>query len=263
MRNLKFEFPQWNAPANVKSMVTTRGGGFSRGAYSEFNLATHVGDDFEAVMRNRNLLGQYLPSSPIWLNQVHGVSVFNAVDVTISEVPPNADAVVTNKPNQVLSIMTADCLPILFAHKSGVVIGAAHAGWRGLCNGVIENTVSEMIKVLNQMEIRNNPADILVWLGPSIGQNDFEVGREVFDSFMNVAKDPNRVNSCFRPQATSGKYLADLHKLAKIRLSELEIANISETSDCCFKQKENYFSFRRDKVTGRFASLIWIDSKSS
>lgn len=261
MNSLKFEFPQWDVPTNVKSMVTTRSGGFSMGAYSEFNLAMHVGDEVEVVERNRNLLVQHLPSNPIWLNQIHGVTVFNAIDESTFDVPPDADAVVTNKPNQVLSIMTADCLPILFTHKDGVVIGAAHAGWRGLCNGVIENTVSEMIKVLNQMDIGNNPQDILVWLGPSIGQNYFEVGQEVFDSFMSVARDQNKVKSCFKSHITSGKYLADLHGLAKIRLSELGITKIYESSNCCFKQKENYFSFRRDKVTGRFASLIWISPK--
>lgn len=261
MSNLKFIYPQWSPSSNVKALVTTRVGGGSKGPYSGLNLATHVGDDLRDVILNRNLLSKNLPASPIWLNQVHGVTVFDASKNNFFNDPVTADAVVTTQSNQVLSIMTADCLPILFAHKEGLVVGAAHAGWRGLCGGIIENTISELMNQLSAKGVDAKISDLSVWLGPCIGQKHFEVGQDVFDAFMFADANKGDISSCFSPLATSGKYLADLHSLAKIRLKHLGIQDISETQSCCFEEKENYFSYRRDKVTGRFATLIWIEPK--
>lgn len=251
--------PEWPTPTKVKSLLTNRVGGFSKNGFSSFNLATHVGDDIESVQKNRELLANYLPSQPIWLNQVHGIEVFNAVELLNSDVVPTADAIVTNKSKQVLAIMTADCVPILFTSKNGSVVGAAHAGWRGLCGGVIENTVEKINVLLDSMKLSNEKEGIAVWLGPSIGPKRFEVGREVFDSFIRADAHKGDVSSCFTSLGVSGKYLADLHALAKIRLSYLGINKVYEDSRCCFEDERHYFSYRRESVTGRFASLIWIE----
>ena len=251
--------PDWSTPSKVKSLLTTRVGGYSKDGFSSFNLATHVGDDLESVQKNRELLTRHLPSNPIWLNQVHGIEVFNATEFSNNELVPTADAIVTNKSKQVLAILTADCAPILFASKNGSVVGAAHAGWRGLCAGVIENTVDKIKVLLDSMKLSDEKDDISVWLGPSIGPKRFEVGQEVFDSFIKSDGHKGDVSSCFTSLCISGKYLADLHALAKIRLSYLGIKKVYEDTHCCFEDERYYFSYRRQSVTGRFASLIWIE----
>ena len=258
-QSIKLVTPNWPAPKNVRSIETTRSGGFSKDEFAGFNLATHVGDDPRRVEMNRELLRKYLPSNPVWLNQVHGVAVWNDLQNIGTNEAPTADAAVTNKPNQVLSIMTADCLPILFATTDGSVVGAAHAGWRGLCGGVIEKTVDSIHQHLKEMNIEPNNEELIVWLGTSIGRQNFEVGQEVLDAFLQEDKAKSDIASCFKQANVSGKYLADLHGLAKIRLANLGITRIYGDSHCCFDDKENYFSYRREKTTGRFATLIWIE----
>ena len=240
--------PDWPAPNSVKTAITQREGGFSLDPYYSLNLADHVGDDPKHVQANRALLKQILPNEPIWLKQVHGANVR-----TPNSLPDEADAVVTNKPNEILAIMTADCLPVLFTNKSGGVVGAAHAGWRGLCRGVLENTVKEM----QELSQSDTPADILAWLGPAIGPQAFEVGEDVLDAF-HLAGIPFPLES-FKPIPNkSGKYLANLYLLARGRLESIGLNQIYGGDYCTVNQSKQFFSYRRDGLTGRFASLIWL-----
>ena len=240
--------PKWPAPPQVKTAVTTREGGISQGPYQSLNLGDHVGDDPKCVLENRALLGKFLPNEPIWLKQVHGVKV-STPNARLDE----ADAIVTNKPNEVLAIMTADCLPVLFTFESGDVIGAAHAGWRGLCNGVLENTVKE-IQLLSAASSAEN---ILAWLGPAIGPTSFEVGADVLEAYQD-AKIRFPEQSFVAIPGKPGKYLANLYLLARSRLESVGLHQIYYGDYCTVNQDEQFFSYRRDGVTGRFASLIWI-----
>ena len=242
--------PEWPAPMQVHSAVTYREGGCSRTPYESLNLGDHVGDDPKLVLLNRALLQEYLPNEPIWLNQVHGVSV-STPNARLNE----ADAIVSNQINEVLAIMTADCLPVLFTNHAGTVIGAAHAGWRGLCNGVLENAVRE-IKALSGETSANH---ILAWLGPAIGPRAFEVGEDVLLAFQEAGiAFPDQ---CFVAIASKpGKYLANLYLLARSRLESIGLHQIYGGEYCTVTQKEQFFSYRRDGVTGRFASLIWISN---
>lgn len=234
--------PDWPAPANVKTLQTTRNGGASAAPYASFNLGSHVGDNPLAVSRNRMLLAPFLPSEPVWLNQVHGVSV---ADAGHAGCLPEADASVSTHPGAVCVVMTADCLPILLCDKRGSVVGAAHAGWRSLCDGVIEATVGAM-KV---------PAPTLMaWLGPAIGPSKFEVGDEVRTAF--VAQQPQAAVA-FVPGA-NGKWLADLYQLASLRLNALGITSIYGGDLCTCSDTERFFSYRRDGVTGRMGTFIWL-----
>ena len=245
---IQFLRPEWTVPSQVKAVVTTREGGFSQSPYHSLNLGDHVGDDPKCVLSNRALLSQFLPNEPIWLKQVHGVNV-STPKARINE----ADAIVTNKPNEVLAIMTADCLPVLFANETGDVIGAAHAGWRGLCNGVLENTVKEMQTLSGSSSVKN----MLAWLGPAIGPKAFEVGLDVLNSFQE-AKISFPDQSFIAIPNKPGKYLANLHLLARSRLESMGLHRIYGGDYCTVNQAEQFFSYRRDGVTGRFASLIWI-----
>ena len=242
---LHFIQPDWPAPVNVKALQTTRVGGVSSGAYSSLNLGAHVNDDPVAVAANRQLLSSYLPSEPVWVNQVHGVEV---IDAAVSSCLQNADASFATKPNVVCVTMTADCLPVLLCDKKGSVVAAVHAGWRGLCDGVIEAAVAKM----------QVPASgILAWLGPAIGPNAFEVGNDVRDQFM--AKD-SRAELAFKKHGD--KWLCDLYLIAKQRLNTLGVpgiygAGVNENF-CTYTDKERFFSFRRDNATGRMASMIWL-----
>ncbi|QLI80706.1 peptidoglycan editing factor PgeF [Chitinibacter fontanus] len=240
--------PDWPAPAKVKALQTTRNGfaanhGFSLPPFSRFNLGSHVSDLPEHVAANRALLAQALPQAPAWLNQVHGIAVVDAANVTS---PVDADASYTRSRGVVSVVMTADCLPLLFCDRAGTVVASAHAGWRGLCNGVIEATISKM----------TCPADeILVWLGPAIGPNEFEVGDEVRAAFN--AHDA-AASLAFKAKA-EGKWLADIYLLARQRLHTLGITAIYGGDQCTVTQAETYFSYRRDGQTGRLASLIWLE----
>lgn len=237
--------PNWNAPKQIQAFTTVRNGGVSQAPFDSFNLGSHVNDNLADVMKNRELLVEkfQLPQMPLFLNQTHSTKV---IRLPYTGTDLEADAVYTNQPNQVCLIMTADCLPALFVSKDGKEIAAAHAGWRGLCDGVLEATVAEF---------ECEPAQISVWLGPAIGPNAFQVGNEVIEQF--CAFDPNAEEAFIEDSSTSGKFLGNLYQIAKQRLNKLGIVNIFGGDHCTYTEKEHFFSYRRDKQTGRMASLIW------
>lgn len=251
MPELDFITPNWPAPSNVKALQTTRIGGISQAPYASLNLGAHVNDDAIAVTKNRQLLSPYLPSEPVWVNQVHGL---NVIDAATSSCLQDADASFTIKPNVVCVTMTADCLPVLLCDKSGTVVAAVHAGWRGLCDGVIEAAIQKM---------QVPPTEILAWLGPAIGPNVFEVGSDVREQF--VEKD-SQATLAFKPldNRVADKWLCDLYLIAKQHLNKLgvtEIYGAGVNEDfCTYTDEIRFFSFRRDNVTGRMASLIWLES---
>jgi len=246
--------PTWPAPAPIHALVTTRQGGVSFAPYDSLNLGDHVGDESARVIANRQLLRKYLPAEPIWLKQTHSIQVSTPGSRSLfSSKPYEADAAVTNIPEEVLAIMTADCLPVLLSNDDGTVIGAAHAGWRGLCDGVLENTVSEMLKLSNQTSAIN----FMAWMGPAIGPESFEVGEDVVGRFQECGL--HDMQHCFLPIPNKpGKYLADLYQLARDRLKRVGVISISGGDLCTVLDQEQFFSYRRNGVTGRFASLIWI-----
>jgi YfiH family protein len=234
--------PEWNAPANVRALVTTRSGGVSVGAYGSLNLGDHVGDDPLAVARNRALLRGLLPAEPVWLQQVHGLAV---VDADRAAGTPQGDASVSHRPGTVCAVLTADCLPVLLCDVDGTAVGAAHAGWRGLAGGMIEAAVAAMGVA---------PGRLMAWLGPAIGPQAFEVGGEVREIFM--AHDPAAA-AAFAPHG-QGKWLADIYSLARQRLASLGVQRIAGGGLCTFQDRERFYSYRRDGTTGRMASLIWL-----
>ena len=216
----------------------------SQGAYQSMNLADHVDDDLECVKKNREILSAALNiKQPVWLQQVHGV---NVVDALTAEHHCKADAVFSNQVGEVCNVLTADCLPLLFCNKQGSAVAAAHAGWRGLAEGVIEATVDAM---------QQSNQDIMVWLGPAIGPEKFEVGRDVHDAF--VKKDEKSANAFVR--LDKEHYLADIYHLARLRLNRMGIEHIYGGGLCTFSDEEKFYSFRKNPVTGRMASLIWIE----
>jgi len=241
-----FFIPDWPAPSHIKSMQTLRSGGKSKGKYNSLNLATHVNDEINTVHSNRDLINQYLPSSPHWLNQTHSVDVLKLPSQTL-----NGDASYTIDKNTVCVVQTADCLPLLVTNIDGTIVAAIHAGWRGLLNGVIENTIEKM----NML-----PNELLIWLGPAISQKHFEVGFDVKNSFCEKHSEAEKAFHLISDQ----KWLADIYALAKIRLNLCGVKQIygGSVSDnyCTFTNEVDYFSYRRDGVTGRMASLIWIGS---
>lgn len=234
--------PDWPIPANVRACVTTRAGGVSLEPFDSFNLGDHVGDDPVAVAENRRRLTAELGCQPAWLSQVHGIDVVEADPSAVS----TADASWSATRGLACTIMTADCLPALFCDRAGTRVGAAHAGWRGLAGGVLEATVDAM-GVL--------PAELLVWLGPSIGPQAFEVGPEVREAFL---KDHAEAERAFLPSANAGKYMADIYELARIRLAAKGVTAVYGGGFCTFTDTERFYSYRRNSRTGRLASLIWL-----
>jgi hypothetical protein len=235
--------PDWPAPAGVRALSTTRAGGVSVAPYDSLNLGTHVGDDPANVAANRAQVRRLVPSEPAWLNQVHGTAVVDAASVAGV---PDADASVSRTPGAVCVVMTADCLPVLLCDRAGTVVGAAHAGWRGLHGGVIEATVTAM---------QVAPADVIAWLGPAIGPTAFEVGDEVRAAF--VATDAI-ADAAFKPAGQPGKWLADIYLLARQRLAALGVTAVYGGDCCTVSESRRFFSYRRDGVTGRMASLVWL-----
>lgn len=243
--------PDWPAPARVCAAVSTRSGGISVAPYTSLNLGTHVGDEAMAVAENRNrlrraLLGIFPCGGPQWLNQVHGVNVVEAAaDADVrSRWAPDADAVTTRLSGVPCAVMTADCLPVLFCDQAGTRVAAAHAGWRGLCAGVLEAALAAF----------DHPAEVLCWLGPAIGPDAFEVGPEVRAAFM--AHDA-AAEAAFRPGAP-GKYLADIYELARQRLSAAGVAGVYGGGLCTVTDAARFYSFRRDGRTGRMGSFVWL-----
>jgi YfiH family protein len=249
--------PDWAVPTQIKAFCTTRQGGVSKPPFNTLNLGLNAGDAAADVLQNRSLVRSHLPTEPLWLKQIHGVTVSTpASRNTSSGTPYEADAAVTNIQNEVLAILTADCMPVLFASRGGDVVGAAHAGWRGLSGGVLENTLQQMLALSPGL----SPKDVVVWMGPAIGSTAFEVGEDVLQAFSTQS--PSTLSRAFKPIAGSpGKYLADLYLLAQGRLRSIGIEQIDGGDFCTFNDPKNFFSYRRDKVTGRFASLIWIADK--
>jgi YfiH family protein len=249
MTDIVFIKPNWPAPANVKALQTTRVGGLSQPPYANLNLGTHVNDDPLTVAINRQLLSPHLPSEPVWVNQVHGTRVVDAAQTDCLE---DADAAFTTHPDVVCVTMTADCLPVLLCDEAGTVVAAVHAGWRGLCDGVIESAVNKMA---------TDNSKVLAWLGPAIGPQAFEVGDDVRQQFLQ--KDANAIHA-FKPNGN--KWLCDIYTLAKQRLQRSGITQIYgggvDEDFCTLTDEARFFSFRRDNVTGRMASLIWLDSKA-
>ena len=246
--------PHWPAPATIHSLVTTRQGGVSSSPYDSLNLGDHVGDQPSQVIANRQTLRNQIPTEPIWLKQTHGIEVSTPDSRSHhASNPIVADAAVTNIPDEVLVIMSADCLPVLFSNADGTVIGAAHAGWRGLCDGILENTVSEILMLANQSSAK----ELIAWMGPAIGPESFEVGEDVVGRFQETGL--HDLQKCFLPIAKKpGKYLADIYQLARDRLKKVGVNAIFGGDLCTVTDGERFFSYRRDGVTGRFASLIWI-----
>ncbi len=233
--------PQWPAPARVKSCVTTRAGGVSAGPFASLNLGEHVGDDPVAVAKNRQRLVSLLGCRPAWLSQVHGVAVAEASPDLLVE----ADASWSATPGVACAIMTADCLPALFCDRAGTRVAAAHAGWRGLAAGVLEATLDALAL----------PADqVLVWLGPAIGAQAFEVGAEVREAFIGQHAE---AAEAFSPSHNAGKFMADIYQLARIRLAARGVTAVYG-GDFCTYNDSRFYSYRRSAQTGRFASLIWL-----
>lgn len=268
MSELNFIIPNWPAPANVKALQTTRNGGVSLKPYASLNLGAHVNDDALAVAKNRQLLSRYLPSEPVWVNQVHGVEVIDAAQSTCLQ---NADASFATKKNVVCVTMTADCLPVLLCDNAGTVVAAVHAGWRGLCDGALEASIHAVCRAANI-----TPNQLMAWLGPAIGPNAFEVGAELRAQF--IAKDAQAAQA-FKLRGDKGdKWLCNIYQIAMQRLNNVGVTQIYGATTCKLHDKNhdenheenqgenfctytdevNFFSYRRDNVTGRMASLIWL-----
>ncbi len=252
--------PDWpDAPANIGALASTRKGGVSIGPYDDgqgsggLNLGLHCGDDAAAVQRNRARLQQDLPGRPAWISQVHGIAVADAAAVGPDSPVLVADASIASAPGVVCAVMTADCLPVLLADVDGKVVGAAHAGWRGLAAGVLGETVRAMRAA--------GAGEITAWMGPAIGPAQFEVGADVFDSFMAGAQagEGARIAAAFRPYpGREGKFLADIYALGRLFLARDEVLRVSGGTYCTASDAAQFYSYRRDHVTGRQASLIWL-----
>lgn len=236
--------PQWPVPEGVAACSSTRAGGVSLPPYDSLNLGAHCGDDLTHVEENRRRMfaAGRLPANPVWLEQVHGTEVLRLDGGPYAS--KRADASYSNTPGTVCAVMTADCLPVLFCNNSGTEVAAAHAGWRGLCAGVLEETVACFA---------DRPENIMAWLGPAIGPQAFEVGPEVREAFME--KDAI-ADTAFIP--AGDKYYADIYALARQRLAALGVRQVFGGDRCTFSQKDDFFSYRRDKNTGRMASFIWL-----
>ena len=235
--------PDWPVPANVRALQTTRAGGISKPPYDSLNLGMHVSDAPLDVAANRQRLNRYVPTEPVWLNQVHGIEV---VDASTASCVPDADAAFARTRHTICAVMTADCLPVLLCDQAGTIVAAVHAGWRSLLDGVIEATVQAMNKPGNEL---------LAWLGPAIGPDAFEVGDEVRAAF--IERDA-KAEQAFKP-AVSGKWFGDIFLLGRQRLSNTGVTAVYGGGLCTYHDAKRFFSFRRDEVTGRMASLIWLD----
>jgi polyphenol oxidase len=258
----QFIQPNWHAPRHVHAFMTTRSGGVSQGIYADahgnggLNPATHVSDHPFHVAQNRAIIQAHVPNPPLWLDQTHSTQVF-APDSQIydAQQPPQADAVVLSEAGVVGAIMTADCLPVLFSSADGMVLAAAHAGWRGLLNGVLEQTIAHM-------QARGaSISGVQIWLGAAIGAQSFEVGLDVKDAF--TQHNPSaQTAACFAPHPTRAQhYLADIYALARQRLvnAGVNTALIFGGTHCTVIESEQFYSYRRNGQTGRMACLIWRD----
>ncbi len=246
MSNNQFIYPNWDAPKNILAMTTTRANGFSKGEYSSFNLSLSSKDDSKHVTKNRNKLKQQLnlPNEPCWLSQTHSTNVINGNDYKPSI---SADGLITTTPNTVCAILTADCIPILICSRNGDFVGAIHAGWQGLLNGIIEKAIKKS---------NLNPSDIIAWVGPSISQKFYEVQQDFMNRFINNS--PEYIPA-FSKNTNQDSWQADLKLIAKLKLEKLSIPNIYISPHCTYTEEDLFFSYRRDSETGRIATLIWFE----
>lgn len=237
--------PRWPAPAGVRALSTLRNGGVSQGPWKSFNLAGHVGDRAVDVALNRKRLTEIaaLPGDPVWMDQVHGTAV---IDPARRQAACEADAQTTDQQGVICLVLTADCLPLLICNKSGTRVAAVHAGWRGLAAGVIESTLEYFT---------DSGQDIMVWLGPAIGPQVFEVGDEVRRAFVQADA---AAQEAFLP-GLQGRWLADIYMLARLRLAARGVREVFGGEWCTYSDTGRFFSYRRDGTTGRMASLIWLD----
>lgn len=248
MKSNSFFYPKWDVPSNIKSIQTQRQFGLSNGCFSSFNLSYDVGDDKASVDSNLLVLNSYLPSNPYWLNQIHKNI---AIELPCDKSLLSADAAYTMQKKIVCAVRTADCLPILLTNVNGDFVSAIHSGWRSLASGIIENTLDKI----------NSKSEIIAWLGPSIGNESYEVGQNVFNIFTQY--DPE--SKCGFKKLLTNKYLLNLPKIALAKLRARGVTKLFgggvDESFCTYRDNHLYYSFRRDGVTGRMASLIWIDSR--
>ena len=231
--------PDWPAPAGVQAFTTTRAGGYSKSPFNGLNLGARCGDDPLSVAKNRKELLSRLPAEPAWLQQVHGTRVIHYSQAVAEE--SEADGLISSSPGQVCAVLTADCLPVLFCNRSGSQVAAVHAGWRGLAQGVLQSALNKM---------NETPREIIAWLGPAIGPEKYEVGDEVRKAFhpaheIHIVKQGNR-------------WLLDLAGVAREVLSEAGITAIYGGHFCTFSDRDRFFSYRRDGISGRMASVIWL-----
>ena len=244
--------PDWDAPPHVRAFVTTRAGGVSQGEYASMNLGSRSGDDANHVARNRAILAGHLPSTPRWMVQVHGTDVADLDRLDQSQAA-TADAAIASHPGRVGGVLTADCMPLFLTDRKGSRVGVAHAGWRGMAGGVIENTVAAF---------GTAPQDLIAWMGPAIGPQAFEVGPEVREAFM---KDDAGAGQAFREKASPPggpqKYLADLYALARRRLARAGVRHVGGGGFCTFTDRERFFSYRREQKSGRMGAFIWIEPR--
>jgi YfiH family protein len=267
--------PAWNVSPRVRALVTTRNGGVSQPPFGRWqdgadqpgglNLGMKAGDDPAAVAVNRKrLLDLAGVEEAAWLEQIHGAGIVRAEDVIAHAqadgTPTRADASVTDRPGTVCVVMVADCMPVLLCDEAGRAVGAAHAGWRGLAAGIVEQT-AQRVAQLASVETRTLHA----YLGPSIGPDAFEVGPDVRDAFMNGVDGAQRdatARAFVEHPRNQGKYLADLPALARLRLQTLGVTRIVGGDMCTVTQPEHFYSYRRDRETGRMAALIWLDDQA-
>ncbi|RAS66654.1 hypothetical protein DET48_105211 [Vibrio diazotrophicus] len=236
--------PNWNAPKQVKAFASTRIGGCSKSPYEGLNLGMHVGDDPILVQSNRDLLQQQteMPTAPVWLNQTHSTVVLEVAQPTNDVL--NADGVITSSPNVVCSAMTADCLPVLITNTQGTQVAAVHAGWRGLAGGIVENALTHFSN------------DVMLWLGPAIGPQAFEVGEDVLQAFLDY---DSKAATAFVPGKQQGKWWANMATLTRLRMAKLGIDQVFDSGLCTYQDPQRFYSYRRDGVTGRQATFIWIN----
>jgi len=238
--------PDWSAPAHVKAYSTCRHQGFSLVPFDSCNPALHTGDNVNAVQQNRQLIREQLqlPTEPAWLDQVHGTDIIQLREDAPDLQMASADGSYTTNKNQVCVVMTADCLPLLITNRQGSEVAAVHAGWRGLCQGVIESAIQKF----------SSPVDeLLVWLGPAIGPGAFEVGEEVRQAFIHH---DSQAEVAFK--ASGKRWMADIYQLARQRLAVCGVNEVTGGGFCTYTDQERFYSYRREGQTGRMASLIWM-----
>ncbi|MFM0595371.1 peptidoglycan editing factor PgeF [Paraburkholderia dilworthii] len=268
--------PAWNVSPRVRALVTTRNGGVSLPPFGRWqdgaeqpgglNLGMKAGDDPAAVAINRaRLLTLAGVSEAAWLEQIHGAGIVRAEDVLAqrhaSDAPTRADASITDRPGTVCVVMVADCMPVLFCDEAGRAVGAAHAGWRGLAAGIVEQTAQRVAELAGV-----ETSALHAYLGPSIGPDAFEVGADVRDAFMNGVDGAQReatANAFVEHQHNPGKYFADLPALARLRLQRLGVTRVVGGDLCTVTQRDRFYSYRRDRETGRMAALIWLDDQAN